>query len=962
MLDQPILLAFNRGVISVLGLARIDLKRTALSAAQQTNFMPRTLGPMMLRPGLEYKLATDGNNKAKTLPFVFSKSDTARLEFTDGKLRPLVSDAVVTRASVSTSVTNGTFDSNVTSWTDNDESGATSAWVTGGYLGLTGNGTAAAKRTQQLTVAGGDQNVEHALNIVIQRGPVTLRVGSTNGDDDYISEATLLTGVHSLAFTPTGAAVYVEFSSRLARQVLVDSVAIASSGQLELTSPYAEGDLFNIRYTQSADVVFLACDGYQQRRVERRGTTSWSLVLYQTEDGPFKLRNVGPTTLTASAITGNITMTASTALFESGHVGALFRHVSVGQRVEADISAENNFTDSIRVTGVGSSRAFNIERAGTWTATVTLQRSIADEGNWEDVSGKTYTTNGTETAYNDGLDNQIVYYRIGVKTGDFTSDTAELALDYALGSITGVVRITAVASATSASAEVLVDLGSTAATDNWSEGIWSTYRGWPSAVCLYEGRLWWFGNDRIIGSISDAFSSFDEDTEGDSGPINRSIGEGPVDTINWALPLLRLVVGGDAAEYTIKSSSFDEPLTPTGFNVKAPSTQGSDQVNAVKVDSGGFFVQGGGTRVFGLEYDGSTLDYLSVDKTAIAPEIGEPSIVTLAVQRQPDTRIHCIRSDGKASVLVYDRAEDVQAWIPVETPGASGFIEDVSVLPGTEEDAVYYTIKRTIDGATVRYHEKFALERECRGQTFSYDGTAITLVEDLPYRGGIEVTVFDEDGAKVENLTVSSTQTVTLSTSTATFTINPSVIKCADCFKTFSQSASATVSGLDHLEGEDVVVFADGIALEDAGGDIATFTVTSGAISLTHRGAAFQAEEGCVGLAYRARFKSTKLAYAAQVGTALAQSGKVTRIGFILVETHAKGIKFGQDFMTMEELPDIEDGVQVDRNYLWPEYDKNTTVFPGTYSSDTRICLEANAPRPATVAAIPFVIEKHTKV
>ncbi len=46
------LYAFNRGVLDPLAMARADVKRTALSAAIQTNFIPRSLGAMALRPGL----------------------------------------------------------------------------------------------------------------------------------------------------------------------------------------------------------------------------------------------------------------------------------------------------------------------------------------------------------------------------------------------------------------------------------------------------------------------------------------------------------------------------------------------------------------------------------------------------------------------------------------------------------------------------------------------------------------------------------------------------------------------------------------------------------------------------------------------------------------------------------------------------------------------------------------------
>ena len=63
-------------------------------------------------------------------------------------------------------------------------------------------------------------------------------------------------------------------------------------------------------------------------------------------------------------------------------------------------------------------------------------------------------------------------------------------------------------------AEVLKHFGnSNVATTSWAEGAWSNYRGWPSAVAFYEGRLWWAGKDKIYASVSDAFSSFDDTIE-----------------------------------------------------------------------------------------------------------------------------------------------------------------------------------------------------------------------------------------------------------------------------------------------------------------------------------------------------------------------------------------------------------------------------------------------------------------
>jgi hypothetical protein len=47
------LLAFNRGEVAKLALARVDLERMRLSAETQVNWMPTVLGPMMLRPGTQ---------------------------------------------------------------------------------------------------------------------------------------------------------------------------------------------------------------------------------------------------------------------------------------------------------------------------------------------------------------------------------------------------------------------------------------------------------------------------------------------------------------------------------------------------------------------------------------------------------------------------------------------------------------------------------------------------------------------------------------------------------------------------------------------------------------------------------------------------------------------------------------------------------------------------------------------
>lgn len=893
--DNVPLLAMNRGIISPLALARVDIKRTAMSAEIQTNWMPRVLGSAMLRPGLQFIGETKNDSLAVHIPFVFSTNDYAILEFTDQLMRIRINDQIIARGTVSTTVVSGDF-SSATGWTDDDEAGGVST-ISGGLLSLVGNGFAAAIRDQAVTVSGTDVNKEHALRVIVTKGVVTFSVGTAAGDDTYVTRTTLGVGVHSLAFTPTGT-FYIRFSSTTQSSVQVDSCQIEAAGNVEIPAPWKQADLQYLRYDQSADVVYVTCFGtYQQRKIERRGTgRSWSIVLYQPVDGPFQIQNVTTTTLTPSALTGDITLTANRALFKTTSVGTLYRITSTGQEVDAAFTSDNQFSNAIRITGVGAAqRAFAHNITGTWAGTVTLQRSV-DNVAWVDVSN--YTANEATTAYNDGLDNQILYYRFGIKTGAYTSGEADIQMIYTKsGGITGIVRVTAYTDSTHVSAEVLTALGATSGSSNWSEGTWSDRRGWPSAVLLFQGRLWFGGTGKIIGSVSDAYESFDDTVIGDAGPINRTIGSGPVDVINWLARIRRLIIGTDGAEWTAQSSSLDEPLTPSNFGLDDPSTQGSANVAAVKLDSRILFVQKSGIKLYQLENAESSDvygTYQSTNLNELTPEVGRPGMTRLAAQRQPDTRVHCVRSDGVVAVLVSQPAEDVLCWILVET---NGRVEDVFVLPGIEEDQVYYVVNRNIAGVQKRFLEKWALEIECQGNAMT---------------------------------------------------------KLADCFITYQGAPTTNITGLGHLEGMQVVAWGDGqdLAGPDRNNPI-TFTVTGGAITLP-----IACANVCVGLYYEARFKSAKLAFAAQMGTALTMRKRVCDVGLILANTHYQGLRYGPTFdadyngaSLLDDLPLIEDGALTPQDLVWEALDTNKIALNGEWNTDSRVCFTAAAPRPCTILA-----------
>lgn len=763
---EDVQLTFNRGVVSPLALARVDIKRVAMSAQEQCNWMPRTLGPMSIRPGLGYIGATKSNLAARFIPFVFSTTDTALIELTDNVMRVWIDDALVTRPTVTTAITNGTFTTDLSSWTDSDETGTASTWGSGSQMILTGNGTNAAIREQAVSVPLGSRNIEHALRITVTIGSVLLRVGSTSGGEEYVEETQLYKGTHSIAFTPTGATAYVRLFTRNNYPNYVTRCTIESAGVMEVTTTLTTSHFDSLRSAQSGDVIFLACGtSHRQLRIERRAAHSWSIVDYVAKTGPFRAINTSTITLAPSALSGSINLVASKPYFKTSHAGALFKISSQGQTVTKSIAAADTYTDPIRVTGIENSRIFGVSISGTWSASITLQRSPGAPGSWTDVN---VWTGNTSISWDDGFDNQIIYYRLGIKTGAYTSGTAVCVLTISTGSITGICQAVDYTNSTTMTAIVLQDFGSTTASADWSEGSWSDYRGYPSALTFFGARLWWAGKDKVWGSVVDSFADFDEDYLGDAGPINRSIGSGPVDTINWLLPLQTLTLGAQGAEFLCRSSSLEEPLTPTNFNLRESTTYGSSNVEPAKIDAGGVFMDRTGSRLMEVVTDSATLT--TNELTVINPEICLPGIERMGIQRRPDTRVHLVRSDGVVVVLIFDRAEDVKCLVTVET---DGLVEDVVTLPGIPEDEVYYVVARTINGSTVRYLEKWALTTEAVGGVtnkmadsfVAYSGASTTTITGLSHLIGESVVAW-ANSKDMGTYTVSGAGTITLSAAT----------------------------------------------------------------------------------------------------------------------------------------------------------------------------------------------------
>ncbi len=119
----------------------------------------------------------------------------------------------------------------------------------------------------------------------------------------------------------------LEFGDRYVRFFYHRNPIVNSNGQpVEITVPYTESDLKDLYFSQSGDVVYIAHPSFPLRTIIRYSQTDWRTQEVELVDGPYLPVHSGDISLKPSAITGDISITASADVFVSTDVG---RHVRI---------------------------------------------------------------------------------------------------------------------------------------------------------------------------------------------------------------------------------------------------------------------------------------------------------------------------------------------------------------------------------------------------------------------------------------------------------------------------------------------------------------------------------------------------------------------------------------------------------------------------------------------------------
>lgn len=511
--------------------------------------------------------------------------------------------------------------------------------------------------------------------------------------------------------------VVLEFGHNYIRFHADGGTVLSVGVPYEVVTTYTEAQLPAINFAQSADVVYLTHPDHPPRKLSRFGATNWTLTDILFNRPPFQSENTTSTTITASASSGSVTLTASAALFAADWVGVpiLFRIIPA--------AVYDQWTAGVRfLTGAFCHYLGRVYQSGAEGVTGS-RPPIHDEGTVSD----------------------------GVVDWTYLFDES------------GYATITAYTSTTQVTATVNSTLPTTSATKRWAEGAWSSRRGFPRTVTFYEDRLWYAGSrsdpQTLWASVVGDYENHRYGSEDDDA-LNYTISTQDLNLITWLSAGKVLAIGTTNGEFTISGNQISDPITPSAVKITPQTTYGcTGAVRPVRVASSVLFVQRAGRKLREYTYNFDIDGYVAPNLTLLAEHITEGGVVDIAYQQEPSQIVWSPRADGELLGMTYERAEDVVGW---HRQPVGGDVEAVVALPhwDGDQDVLWMVVKRTVNGSVVRYVEY--LEKHLTGSHafyvdsgLTYDGAATTTITGLSHLEGQTVAIL-ADGSVHPNRVVAS--------------------------------------------------------------------------------------------------------------------------------------------------------------------------------------------------------------
>ena len=205
-----------------------------------------------------------------------------------------------------------------------------------------------------------------------------------------------------------------------------------------------------------------------------------------------------------------------------------------------------------------------------------------------------------------------------------------------------------------------------------------------------------------VGSTSTTPNAFNQMIT-DASSFSVTLDSGKRNAIQWIVAKKHILIGTTGGEWRM-GGSFNKPLTPTNYELKQQTNRGSKDMQPILISDAIAFVNEVGRKLHKLAFNGVSEDYDTPDLSVLAEHITASGITSMAFQRNPDEILWMTRVDGVPLSMTYDPIQNVIAW--ARHPMGTALAESVAVIPGDGEDEVWFFMKRTVEGSTVRNVER----------------------------------------------------------------------------------------------------------------------------------------------------------------------------------------------------------------------------------------------------------------
>jgi len=647
-----------------------------------------------------------------------------------------------------------------------------------------------------------------------------------------------------------------------------------SSTAYEIPTPYAEADLFDIHYVQSADVMTLVHPNYAPRELRRYGATNWQLAT--SVFGP-SLATPGSVTVTVnrgtgvnlSAITkdpqGELTavndvkdkqLTTGDCIYISGVVGM----TEINDKyyiIDGFIGAsKSRFTLvdyktalGVNTTGYGAYTSGGLVQAMVPTAVLTNSYVVvALSADSKQISAKSTPASGTNNLNVQGAYNTISWAAV---TG-----AARYNVYKQQNSLYGFIGQSTTTSFVDDN--IAPDLAITPAI---YDTVFSSAGNYPGAVSYFEQRKAFGGTTNEPQTLWMTRSGTESDMSysipvRDDDRINIEIAVREVSTIRHIVPLTQLLLLTNSSELRVSPINSDV-ITPSTISVRPQSYLGANNVQPEVVNNVVVYCADRGGHVRELGYSWQSQGFITGDLSLRATHLFDNlTLSDMCYAKSPQPILWFISTSGNMLGLTYVPEQQIGAWHWHDTDGV---FESCTAVAEGDEDSVYVVVKRTINGTSKRYVERLASRQVAAVEdcifvdsALTYDGTVtlggstwtVTVTGGTAWDSsevltltlnatlftyptqtnvGDAIVISDSLGNKYR-LTIIATSSTTVATARTDKTL-PVALRSTAISGDYWTFARRRMTGLSHLEGKTVSILADGAVVPQQ-------VVTGGLITL----------------------------------------------------------------------------------------------------------------------------------